>query len=103
MDVFHRDDEGFVGTGLKEEFPSLVPVGIGEVDGNRLVGIDIKGTTGREDDVVVMAALANEQDLGRFQGRIAKGMKGIGGNTGGHSPTCTVEESSEIPSRFGTT
>ena len=84
MYVLHRDDKGLVGTGLEEEFPSLVPIGIRKIDGNRLVGIDIKGTTGREDDVVVMAALADEQDLGRLQGRIVKGMKGIGGNTGGH-------------------
>lgn len=29
-------------------------------------------------------------------------MKGIGGNTNGHSPTCSIEESSEIPRRLGT-
>ena len=53
MDILHRDDESLVGTGLKKEFQSLVPVGIGKIDRDSLVRIDIKCASGRENYVVV--------------------------------------------------
>ena len=103
MDILHRDDESLVGTGLKKEFQSLVPVGIGKIDRDSLVRIDIKCASGRENYVVVVAALADQQDLCCLQSRITIGVKGIRGNAGSYSPTCTVKESREIPGRLSST
>ena len=71
VDILHWEDERLVGTGLEEEFAGFIPVGVSEVDGGRPAGIDIKGPSCGEDDVVVVAALADQQNLRRLQGFIA--------------------------------
>lgn len=91
VDVFHRNDETLVRSSLEEVLAGLVAVAAVEVERRRLVGIDGKAALGGEDDVVVVAALADKEELGRLEGRVAVGVERIRRHGGGDAAAGTVE------------
>ena len=96
------DVEGEGRSRLRIELADLVALPLVEGEAGRLPGVDGESAPGREDDVVVVPALAHEEELGRLQGFVAEGVQGVGGHGHRNAPAGPVEEGREVGHGLGT-
>ena len=54
--------------------------------------VDAQGMTRGIDDIIVVSAFAEEEDLRSAQRFIAEGIEGVGRDGRSHAATCAIEE-----------